>query len=254
MRDMFRQKNDSQSNDPIMQLYDAIEESNFTVAVTGAGISLSAGGISFEEMLSSMGPEVLTGGDPDPDALYDALYRTFLCSAFEHGPTVAHMALARLEEMGKLQGIITTNEDCIHTIAGSIYVAELEGSYQVNTCRDCGYRNYDYEIWKHGHMPTCPKCGGIMLPHDLYTHAGLWEEAVVKAREWIRRADLILIIGTNGYYGSVYWNYRKRSATIIQINPGKTGFDSAADLNIHRDADSVFGELMKLEEEEQRRG
>ncbi len=84
-----------------------------------------------------------------------------------------------------------------------------------------------------------------MLPSDLYNHAGLWEEAVRKAREWMKQAELILIIGTNGYYGSVYWNYRKRNAEIIQINPARTGFDRAADLNIRRDADSVFEELMK---------
>ncbi len=233
----------------IEKLYNAIEESNFTVAITGAGISLSAGGVSFDDMISSMGPGVLMSGDRDPDEMYKALYRTFLSAAFDHGPTVTHKALARLEEMGKLQGIITTNEDCIHTIAGSKNVAELEGGYQVNTCENCGYQIFDYEIWKQGHMPVCPKCGGMMLPYDLYSHAGLWEPAVKKAREWISQAELILIIGTNGYYGSVYWNYRRRNAEIIQINPGRTGFDRTADLNIHRDADSVFEELMEVEEE-----
>ncbi len=232
--------------DQILELYNAIEESHFTVAITGAGISLSAGGISFDQMLSSMGPGILMGKNRDPDKMYEHLYRSFLRSAFEHGPTPAHLALARLEEMGKLQGIITTNEDCIHTIAGSKNVAELEGSYQVNTCEDCGYRNFDYEIWNHGHMPTCPKCGGIMLPYDLYSHVSLWEPAVRDARRWISQAQLILVIGTNGYYGSAYWDYRNRNAMIIQINPGRTNFDQIADLNIHRDADSVFEEVMKL--------
>ncbi len=234
-------------DEQIERLYQALEESDFTVAVTGAGISLSAGGVTFAGMISHMGPSVLT--HKNPEKMYKTLYRTFLSPAFDHGPTAAHRALARLEEMGKLQGIITTNEDCIHTIAGSKNVAELEGSYQVNTCEQCGYRNYDYEIWKQGHMPTCPKCGGIMLSYDLYSGAGLWDEGAQKAREWIRQADLILIIGTNGYYGSVYWDYRKPDARIIQINPGRTNFDSAADLNIRRDADSVFEELMELEEE-----
>ncbi len=244
---MFTRKNAEKINDPVIYLYNALEESDYTVAITGAGISLSAGGVSFEAMISSMEPGILMSEDPDPDEMYQALYRTFLSAAFDHGPTEAHKALAQLEKMGKLQGIITTNEDCIHTIAGSEHVAELEGSYQVNTCKQCGYRNFDYEIWTQGHMPLCPKCGGIMLPYDLYSHVGLWDEAVANAQKWIRQADLILIIGTNGYYGSVYWNYRKRNATIIQINPGKTNFDSIADLNIHRDADSVFEELMKLE-------
>ncbi len=232
-------------DEQVVQLYNAIEESPFTVAVTGAGISLSAGGVTFAGMVPSMRGALMS---KNPDKRYQALYKTFLSAAFDHGPTVAHKALARLEEMGKLQGIITTNEDCIHTIAGSKNVAELEGGYQVNTCEDCGYRNFDYTIWNQGHMPTCPECGGTMLPYDLYSHAGLWEPAVYKAQEWIRQAELILIIGTNGYYGSVYWDYRRRDATIIQINPRKTDFDGAADLNIHRDADPVFAELMEMVE------
>ncbi len=226
--------------DQILQLANAIQGSGFTVAVTGAGISLSAGGVTFAGMMPGMRGALLSR---NPEKRYRALYQTFLKAAFEHGPTVAHRALAQLEEMGRLQGIITTNEDCIHTIAGSKKVAELEGSYQVTTCEDCGYRDFDYEIWNQGHMPTCPKCGGMMLSYDLYSHAGLWEPAVEKAREWIRQADLILIIGTNGYYGSVYWDDRKRDAAVIQINPERTGFDAAADLNIRREADDVFAEL-----------
>ncbi len=242
---MFSQKDEKKLKDQVLQLYNALEESHYTVAVTGAGISISAGGVSFAGMLPSMGPALMS---KDPEKMYQALYKTFLKPTFEHGPTPAHKALAELEEMGKLQGIITTNEDCMHTIAGSKNVAELEGSYQVNTCKDCGYRIYDYDIWRHGHMPRCPKCGGIMLSFDQYSHAGPWWKGVDDAIEWIRQADLILVIGTNGYYRSVYWDYRKRDAMIIQINPGKTDFDSIADINIRRDADPVFEELMKLEE------
>ncbi len=232
------------NQEEIEKLFDALEESSYTVAVTGAGISISAGGVSFSKMMPSMGPAVF--GRSDPEKMYKALYRTFLKAAFEHGPTKAHLALAKLEEMGKLNGIITTNEDCIHTIAGSKNVAELEGSYQVNTCKSCGYRNFDYSIWKEGHMPRCPKCGDIMLPYDLYSHVSLWEEAVENAQKWISQAELILIIGTNGYYGSAYWDYRRRDAMIIQINPKRTNFDDVADLNIRREADPVFEELMKL--------
>ncbi len=231
-------------NEEIEKLYEALEKSSFTVAVTGAGISIPAGGVSFAEMLPHMGPAIM--GKRNPERMYKSLYKTFLKAGFENGPTIAHRALAKLEEMGKLQGIITTNEDCIHSMAGSKNVAELEGSYQVNTCEDCGYRNYDYKIWNQGHMPTCPKCGGIMLPYDLYSHVSLWEPAVENAQAWIRQAELILIIGTNGYYGSVYWNYRRPDAKIIQINPKKTDFDAAADLNIREEADPVFEELMKL--------
>ncbi len=232
-------------DDQILQLYNALEESNFTVAITGAGISIAAGGVSY----AGMG---MRGGfgmrSRNPENMYKSLYNVFMAPAFEHGPTEAHKALARLEEMGKLQGIITTNEDCIHTMAGSKNVAEIQGSFQVNTCEKCGKRVYGYEIWNEGHMPVCPDCGGRLLPYNIYSHIGLLEEDVRKAQEWMRQADLALIIGTSGYFGSAYWNCRKSTLKIIQINPKKTHFDAMADLNIHRDADPVFEELMKLEE------
>ncbi len=235
-------------NEQILELYNALEESNFTVAITGAGISIAAGGVSYAGMATRGGFSMRSR---DPEKMYRGLYRVFMGPAFEHGPTEAHKALAKLEEMGKLQGIITTNEDCIHTMAGSKNVAELQGSFQVNTCKDCGYRNYDYEIWNQGHMPTCPKCGGIMLPYNIYSGISLWEPAVEEARKWMSQADLILIIGTSGYFGSAYWDCRKRTARIIQINPKSTHFDSMAWLNIHQPADPVFEELMKLEEKEE---
>ncbi len=243
---MWNKKNDKKGNDSldaqIMDFYEALEESNFTVAITGAGISISAGGVSYAGMATRGGLNMRSG---NPETMYHGLYRVFMEPAFEHGPTEAHKALTRLEEMGKLQGIITTNEDCIHTMAGSKNVAELEGSFQINTCENCGYRNFDYEIWNQGHMPKCPECGGSMLPYNIYSHIGLWEPAVRDAQSWISQADLILIIGTSGYFGSAYWNYRKRNSKIIQINPKKTHFDSISYLSIHQDADTVFEKLME---------
>ncbi len=230
-------------DEQILQLRDALDESAFTVAITGAGISIAAGGVSYAGMGARGGFGMMAR---NPNNMYKSLYRVFMEPAFTHGPTVAHRALAKLEEMGKLQGVITTNEDCIHTMAGSKNVAEIQGSFQINTCNKCGHRIFDYEIWNQGEMPRCPECGGAMLPYNIYSHVGLWEEDVAKAQEWMRQADLVLVIGTSGYFGSVYWNYSKPDVEIIQINPKKTSFDSIAVLNIHRDADPVFEELMEL--------
>ncbi len=241
---LFGESKEQKLDKQVEELYKALEQSYFTVAITGAGISISAGGVSYRGMGARGG---LSMNSRDPEKMYQGLYKVFMQPAFEHGPTEAHKALAELEEMGKLQGIITTNEDCIHTMAGSKNVAELEGSFQINTCEDCGYRNYDYEIWNQGHMPKCPKCGGSMLPYNIYSHISLWNDAVAKAQKWMRQAELILIIGTSGYFGSVYWSDRRKDAGIIQINPKHTHFDSVAFLNIHEAADPVFEKLMKLE-------
>ncbi len=231
-------------NEQIQALYDALNESPFTVAITGAGISIAAGGVTMNGMMRDFRSSGM--GSNDPQKMYDAFDKAFFTSMFKHGPTDAHRALARLEQLGKLQGIITTNGDCLHTMAGSRNVAEIQGSYQINVCTGCGEYTYDYNIWREGHMPTCKKCGSMILPYAQYSHIGLYDPALKQAQEWMTKADLILIIGATGCYTSTYWDYKKRSAKIIQINPGRTYFDSVASLNIRQESDPVFDALMEL--------
>ncbi len=233
-------------SDPISQLYNFLEESSYTVAITGAGISIAAGGVTMNGMIRDFRGGGMRSGDPDQ--MYAAFDRAFFGSMFRHGPTYAHKALARLEQMGKLQGIITTNGDCLHTMAGSENVAEIQGSYQVNVCTGCGQYTYDYNIWNQGHMPVCEKCGSMILPYAQYSHIGLYDPDLEKAQEWMTHAELVMIIGATGCYTTTYWDYMKPGAKIVQINPGRTYFDSVADLNIRKESDPVFEELMKLEE------
>ena len=223
--------------DSIQQLADYIERSSSIVATTGAGISVAGGGVTYGQMRFSRRGGGRRGSDEN------SFLPTYLETMFSYNPSYAHYALRDLEAEGKLIGIITTNVDCMHTIAGSKNVAEIQGSVQVNCCSGCG-RHYDsYEIWKQDELPKCEACGGTILPWPLYSHVGLWDRDVQKAREWIARADLILVIGTHGNYGGVYWDYRRPDATIVQINPGHTAFDRVADLNIREGSDEVFKKL-----------
>ncbi len=223
----------SQDADQIQQLADYIDQSRSIVATTGAGISVSGGGVTYGQMRFAR----RSSGN-------GSFLPTYLETMFSYEPSFAHYALADLEAEGKLIGIITTNVDCMHTIAGSRNVAEIQGSLQVNCCEKCG-RHYDtYEIWKQEELPLCESCGGGSIqPWPLYSHIGLWDEDVRKARNWISKADLILVIGTHGNYGGVYWDYRRRDAVIVQINPGHTAFDRVADLNIREGSDEVFQKL-----------
>ncbi len=233
------------NEEQIKELYQALEDSSFTVTITGAGISIAAGGVTYAGMRSRGARRGMMS--QDPEAMYQYFYQAFLSSMFEHGPTYAHKALARLEEMGKMQGIITTNVDCLHTMGGSKNVAEIQGNFQTNVCTGCGAWTYGYEIWNQGKMPTCEKCGSTLLPYNIYSHAGLLTSQLQKAQKWIQQADLILIIGANGSYTHTYWDYKKPDAAIIQINPGNTYFDQVADLNIREESDPVFEALMQLE-------
>ncbi len=239
-------------DDQIRKLKEYYDESNRAIAITGAGISFSAGGLSFdhskpEEMQEMMILASEDGLKNEPERYYKELDKAFLHSMFEIGPSPAHRILAQMESEGKLRGIITTNVDCLHTMAGSSNVLEIQGSLQVNKCADCGKHYDDYTIWSHGTVPECPACGGKIWPFPFYSGVGLNDPVVKQARKLISAADLILIIGANGSYGNAYWPFRNRRAKIVQINPGETAFDRVADLNIHRDADSVLTELMEAE-------
>ncbi|MCD7748844.1 MAG: hypothetical protein LUH42_02200, partial [Oscillospiraceae bacterium] len=156
--------------DKIQQLSDYIDQSHAVAAITGAGISVAGGGVTYGQMrFSSRG----SGGRRVSDA--GSFLPTYLETMFSYHPSFAHYALRDLEAEGKLIGIITTNVDCMHTIAGSKNVAEIQGSVQVNCCAQCG-RHYDsFEIWKQEELPRCEACGGEILPWPLYSHIGLWD-------------------------------------------------------------------------------
>ncbi|MCD8375978.1 MAG: hypothetical protein LUD69_03465 [Oscillospiraceae bacterium] len=224
--------------DKIQQLADYIDQSSRIVATTGAGISVGGGGVTYGQMLfSNRGGRRRRGSDGG------SFMPTYLEMMFSYQPSFSHYALADLEAAGKLTGIITTNVDCMHTIAGSKNVAEIQGSLQVNCCKQCGRHYNGYEIWKQDELPRCESCGGEILPWPLYSHIGLWDADVQKARDWISRADLILAIGTRGNYGDAYWGHRNKNAVIVQINPGHTGFDRVSVLNIREECDDVFRKL-----------
>ncbi len=228
---------ENQGDDKIQQLADYIDQSSSMVAITGAGISLAGGGITYSQL-----SRVVRGSGGFGS---DEFLRSYVKAMHSYKPSFSHYVLRDLEEAGKLTGIITTNEDCMHTMAGSKNVAEIQGGFQVNRCEKCG-RHYDgYEIWNQEELPRCESCGGRILPWELYSQISLYDEGVVKARQWISEADLLLVIGTNGYYSGAYWNYRRDDAIIVQINPGHTGFDRIADLNIREECDDVFHKLIE---------
>lgn len=232
-------------DEKILTMKKLLETSHFTVAITGAGISVPAGimgfaGMNFPVVMQMTSATVLKS---TPEHYYKMARKTFLGPMFEHGPTLAHLKLAELGKQGLVQGIITTNIDCLHTLAGSKNVAEIQGSFGVNKCLKCGQHYDDVQIWNQGKCPRCKKCGGVVGAFPVYEHIGLLDSEVQKAQSWAAYAGVALIIGAEGSYGGVYYPYLQRGAKIIQINPKRTQFDDIAALNLRATADEVLGQL-----------
>lgn len=231
-------------DEQIRKLQQMLDESRFTLVVTGAGISVASGipsmhGLNLVETLQFVSNNVLRA---TPEHYYRVARRSFLKAMFENGPSLSHKKLSELEQKGKVHGIITTNLDNLHSMAGSVNVAEIQGSFAVNTCLKCEKQNFDVNIWNQGKAPRC-ECGGLYSCWPVYAHIGLYEPDAAKARKWAAKAELVILVGAEGAYGGVYWNSIPSSARIVQINPGKTQFDSSAILNIRKPCDEVFALL-----------
>lgn len=234
------------ADEQIQRLQEMLDRSEFTLVITGAGISIASGIPSFHDggMDMKKGFQFASNSvlKATPEHYYRIVRELFLDAVFENGPSLSHRKLAELEGKGKVSGIITTNIDNLHSIAGSRNVAEIQGSFGVNVCLRCGRRNLDVNIWNQGHAPRC-ECGGLYSCWQVYAHIGLYDEAVRKAREWAERADLVIVAGTTGNYSSAYWNHISPRVQLVQINPTSTPFDASASLNIRKSCDEVFAFL-----------
>lgn len=231
-------------NGQIDALQHLIDQSDFTVVLSGAGISVSTGipdmfHLNMPETFQFMSTAVLRSA---PGHYYRIARKLFLDAMFEHGPSPTHKKLAEMESRGRIHGAITTNLDAMHSLAGSENVAEIQGSFGVNKCLKCGKRHDDVHIWSCGTVPECD-CGGKICCFPVYSRVGVFEDAVPQARQWINRAELVIVVGAKGNYGGVYLDHLNPRADIVQINPGETRFDSVARVNIRMAADDVFGQL-----------
>lgn len=145
-------------------------------------------------------------------------------------PNAAHLALAKLESVGKCTAVITQNIDGLHQAAGSKKVLELHGSVLRNYCSRCG-RFYGLEavLGSEG-VPRC-ECGGVIKPDVVLYEEGLDQQILQEAVRCIREADMLIVGGTSltvypaagliDYYGG---------RRLVLINKSETGMDSRADL------------------------
>lgn len=162
-------------------------------------------------------------------------------------PNPAHLALAKLEELGKLKAVITQNIDGLHQAAHSKNVQELHGSVLRNYCMKCG-QFYDAEYMKNSEgVPTCKKCGGLVKPDVVLYEEGLNNETIQNSVQAIHDADMLIVGGTSlVVYPAAglidYYNGNK----LVLINKDTTSKDSRADMIVRGPIGKIFSEVMKI--------
>ena len=163
----------------------------------------------------------------------------------EAKPNAAHIALAKLEKMGKLKAIVTQNIDGLHQAAGSKNVFELHGSVLRNYCMKChAFFDEKFILASEG-IPTCPKCGGKVKPDVVLYEEGLDESIIEGSVRAISKADTLIIGGTSlvVYPAAGLINYF-RGKNLVLINKSSTSADNKANLVIHDSIGKVLGEAV----------
>ena len=162
----------------------------------------------------------------------------------EAKPNAAHLALAKLEELGKLRAVITQNIDGLHQAAGSREVLELHGSVHRNYCTRCGEFYGLNDILAMDGVPHC-SCGGKIKPDVVIYEEGLDQQTIRKSVDYIRQADILIVGGTSlTVYPAAglidYYNGKK----LVLINQSVTPMDSRADLVISGKIGEVFAQIV----------
>ena len=238
----------------IEKLTQILRDSNNIVFFGGAGVSTesnipdfrSAKGLWNEKLQINLTPEQLVSHTMFmryPKEFFE-FYRDKLIYP-EAKPNAAHIALAKLEEMGKLKAVVTQNIDGLHQAAGSKNVYELHGSVLRNYCMSCNaFYNEKFILESEG-IPTCPKCGGKVKPDVVLYEEGLDNDVITGAVRAISQADTLIIGGTSlvVYPAAGLIDYF-RGKNLVLINKSSTSADNKADLVIHDAIGKVLGEAV----------
>ena len=184
-----------------------LRESSRIVFFGGAGVSTesgipdfrSANGLWNEKLQIELTPEQLVSHsyfERYPEEFF-AFYREKLIYP-EAKPNGCHLALAKLEKMGKLRAIVTQNIDGLHQAAGSETVYELHGSVLRNYCQQCGaFYDAKFILDTAPKVPYCPACGGLVKPDVVLYEEPLDNQVISDTVAALGEADTLIIGGTS---------------------------------------------------------
>jgi NAD-dependent deacetylase len=241
-------------NTAIARLRELVDDANVIVPFTGAGISTECGIPDFRSpggIWTKMRPIDFSDFLGSQEARDESWRRRFAMEESFGGaaPGRGHRALASLYCVGKSPGVVTQNIDNLHQASGIApeHVVELHGNTTYATCLYCATR---YELpWvrqrfeANGRAPSCPSCNGHIKTATVSFGQAMPEDAMRRAEELTRSADLFLAIGSS----LVVWPAagfplmaKRNGARLVIINREPTDFDDAADLVARCDIGAVL--------------
>lgn len=232
-------------NQDIATLRSWISEAKRAVAFTGAGISTESG---IDDFRSPGGLWTRHTPVQFDDFVRDAeerkrfwrQRREMMPTLLAARPNAGHAALTRLEEAGRIRGVITQNIDELHQRAGSRKVLELHGTAMKVHCLSCDKRWGCAEI--QGRLDAgeeelrCDDCDGYLKSMTVSFGQAMPAAVMMEAAQWARDCDLFIALGSSLVVypaAELPEAAKRRGAKLVIVNRDPTPLDNMADLVIN---------------------
>ena len=241
------------------KLIEYIRSSKNTIAFTGAGISTESGIPDFRSNNGLYTTGEFQGYHPQTlltrkmlrtnPGLVLRFYRERLMKMVDKEPNRSHLALKKLEVLGKLQYVVTQNIDNLHKKCGTKNVFELHGNGTQFRCNiECG-KKYTYEefcqMLEKEEKPMC-KCAMSFIRPNVVMFDEALDDEVYDASYWAaKKCELMVSIGSSLVVMPAcrLVDEIPIEAKLVIINNDKTPYDSKADLVIHENCGEVLEQV-----------
>jgi NAD-dependent deacetylase len=216
--------------DLIKRAADILAAAHNAIALTGAGISIASGIPPFRgkgglwEKMDPMEFAHIDSFMKNPGHVWDVMVREMKGVIDVAQPSIAHRALADLENRGVLKTVITQNVDGLHQKAGNTDVVEFHGSFARLQCMSCHSKCETADVEMTVLPPRCP-CGGIYRPDCIFFGETIPSKALVCSQQAASRCDVMLVVGTSAVVQPAAYMpviAKNSGAVVIEINPQKT--------------------------------
>ena len=215
------------------------------VVLTGAGISVESGLPTFRE-IDGLWKQydwrklcTMKGWMEDPAEVLD-FYNMRRREVLAAEPNLAHLAIARLQDVFPNTQVITQNIDNLHERAGSRNVLHLHGEITKLRSQKNVHDIVDIEGWEQHYGDLHPD-GSILRPHIVFFGEDVPNFPL--ACEIASEADVMIVVGTslNVYPAASLLMYAPAHAEIYLVDPQEPNLSYYADRVGHIQAPATEG-------------
>jgi NAD-dependent deacetylase len=229
-----------------------LQQAQSVVALTGAGISAESGIPTFRGpggLWRDFKPEQLATPEAfsaDPDLVWEwyEWRRRLIAAAL---PNPGHLALAAFERCARDFVLVTQNVDGLHDRAGNERIVKLHGDIWIDRCLDCDAEEtvrFDDARVVSSHLCGC---GGLLRPGVVWFGEALPPDAWRAAEQAVRRAEVVLVIGTSSVVypaAGLIPLAQAAGAKVIEVNPEETVFSGEIDCCLRGKAGEILPALL----------